>query len=77
MSTIVTPEAAAVELEAPLTEWALKIPVSISDSLKQVFNHLAIELLVTGRYFPIQDKKEVLLAGSHVPKLQGSGLICL
>ena len=34
MSTVVSPEAAAVDLEAPLTEWALKIPVSIPDSRK-------------------------------------------
>ena len=51
------PDTAAFELEAPLTEWALKIPVSIPASLKHVFSHLAIVLPVTGSCFPIHDKK--------------------
>ena len=57
MSAVVTPDAAAFELEVPLTEWALKILVSIPASLKHVFNHLAIVLLVTRSCFPIHDKK--------------------
>ena len=54
---VVIPATAAFELEAPLIEWALKIPVSTPASVKQVFNHLDIVLPVTGSCFPIHDKK--------------------
>ena len=42
------PDQAAVELAAPLTEWALKVPVSIPASCKHVLSYLAIVLLETG-----------------------------
>ena len=56
-AVVVIPVAIALELEAPLTEWALRMLVSIPASLRYVFNHLAVVLLVTGSCFPIHDKK--------------------
>lgn len=50
MSFVVTPASAAAETEALLTEWALKISVSMPDLVNVVFNHLAMVDEVTGWY---------------------------
>ena len=70
MSAVVIPAATAFELEALLTEWALKIPVSMLGSLRHVLSHLAIVLLVTGLCSPIHDGKSrsyILLDRSFHP----------
>ena len=56
MSAVVTPAEAAVELDVPLTEWALKISMYISALVKYALSHLAMVLPVTGSCFRIQDK---------------------
>ena len=64
ISAVVIPDTAAFELEAPLTKWALKIPVLMQASLKHVFNHLAIVLPVTGSSLPIYAKKSKVFSWS-------------
>ena len=48
MSFVVTPILAALEDEAPLTEWALKIDVSMPDSSRRDLKQRATVLDVTG-----------------------------
>jgi len=43
MSFVATSILAALEDEAPLTEWALKMEVSIPDNSRKDFNHQAID----------------------------------
>ena len=64
MSAVVIPDTAAFELEQPLTDRALKIPLSIPASLKHVFSHLAIVLPFTGSCFPVHDKKSKVFSWS-------------
>ena len=52
ISIIVTPDQAADEQAAPLTECALKVSVSTPASWRHVHNHLAI-------CFPIHERKRV------------------
>ena len=56
-----TPDHAALELAAPLTEWALRTPVCIPSSCKHVLSHLAIVLLKTKLCFLIHDSYKALL----------------
>ena len=61
MSEAVTPDQAALELAAPRTDCALNTPVSIPTSYRQVLSHLAIVLLVTGSFFPFQERNKCVL----------------
>ena len=56
-----TPDHSALELAAPLSEWALRTPVSIPSSCKHVLSHFAIMLLETKSCFLIHDKNKALL----------------
>ena len=61
ISDIVPPDHTALELAAPLTEWALRTLVSIPTSCKHVLSHLAIVLLKTKSGFLIHDRYKALL----------------
>lgn len=50
MSFVVTPALAALEDEAPLTEWAPKVDVSMPDSSSRDLSQRATVLDVTGRF---------------------------
>ena len=66
MSEMVMSDQAALELAAPRTVCALKNPVSIPASCRQVLSHLAIVLPVTGSCFPIQERNGDVLPVSAV-----------
>ena len=59
VSLVVTPAPAAVEHDAPLTECALKMEMSIPASSMKHLSHLAIVQLDTGLCCPIQDRKSL------------------
>ena len=69
ISVVVTPDQAAVEQAAPLTECALNVSVSTPASWRHVLSHLAMVLLETGSCFPIHDKNRVDLDS---PVLKGA-----
>ena len=70
MSLVVTPAPAADEHDAPLTEFTLKMEMTIPASSMKHLSHLAIEQLDTGLCYPIHDKKSLDLEslGSLVRK---------
>ena len=64
MSFVVTPAPAALEHDAPLTECALKMEMSIPASSMKHLSHLAMVQLDTGPCCPIHDRESLDLESS-------------
>ena len=60
ISFVIIPKFAAVEDDAPLTEWAVKTEVSIPAAANRDFSHLAMVLGVTALYGFIRAKNNLV-----------------